>query len=217
MAERIVRERTAIRLGKGQSCFTGSGKDRAAFDSVFEVTKNSILESHYWSFAEKFEALQKAVSPPLAPLPVVYKLPPDFLHVTFVVPTANPYSYGDLPYKAMSGDYICSGENAHLSYTKELSANERLSAGFVEALATRLAVILCIQTTGDMELHKKLEKEHMAMEYHSISNDYRDLDHRQSVEPQDMSRARTQGTFGDFQNSEEFKYQVKIPVQPIDL
>lgn len=129
-------------LGEGR--ITSLDEDSAAARACalhYEQTRDQVLRSHRWNFAQRRAVLSRLSDAPAFGWSFQYELPADCLRVLEI----NDSEFGDV----ISDAYVVEGralltnaETINMVYVQRIEDVGQFDALFVEALALKLAVIL---------------------------------------------------------------------------
>lgn len=113
----------------------------------YETTRDGVLRSHRWNFAQTRAALAQLEATPAFGWSYAYALPADCLRVLEV----NDSEVGDV----ISGPFIIEGRNlltdetsVNLVYLRRITDVSQFDVLFIEALALKLAVVLSEKIRG---------------------------------------------------------------------
>ena len=125
----------------------------------YDQLRDAVLETYYWSFATRRSRLNAVEPPPIDPDALVYSghkfaVPTDSIRIwkgsnnpDFMVGSNVPWT--------LENNFIYSGfAPFYMKYTYRLVETTKMSPSFVQALAARIAVDLCLPIT---ESNNKLQ------------------------------------------------------------
>jgi len=108
---------------------------------LYTIVRDELLRAHTWRFATKLVKLTRLATAPTHGYDYAYGFPADWLRTVRV--SDNDANVGHIRYEeaeiAGVGALMSSAESLYLQYIYTLTDTNRMSAGFVKALATALA------------------------------------------------------------------------------
>ena len=145
-------------LGAGPiSSFDEGTLESSLVAQYYPVMRDAVLEDRNWTFA-----IHRAVLNPLSKRPAfqydfAYSLPSGFLRIITVsqVPK-NFVRPQNAIYSVEGGKLLAMRAPIYVEYIKRVEQTGLFSAGFIDALATRLAAEMCIAITNSRELAGQL-------------------------------------------------------------
>ena len=128
---------TAVHLGKNPSIFKEGGEFKESYEGIYDLNRESLLAGHYWAFAERSGNISLAPSPPKLLFPFVFKLPKDYISLSFLSESADPDAK-DIPCKVYSNGLLSAARNTgFLSYTANVT--KKFDPPFVELFGLKMA------------------------------------------------------------------------------
>jgi hypothetical protein len=124
---------------------------------IYNITRQAVLEAHHWSFATVRATITPDPTPPAWSEMNRFLIPSTYLKVR------NVYSHGD--YRnvlqasrwQVEGEYIVSDIPTVFGvFTEDIVDEDKLSALFIEALAARLAMQMCLPLTENTTLQQTM-------------------------------------------------------------
>ena len=170
----------AVLLGKSTATDPSPKPVRQAVNSVQNRVRQTLLSSHYWSFAEKREEFSRHPEVPTWGYRYSYNYPSDFLSITYVNDTGN-LREGIKEYDTVNRRLNTNLERAFVSYTSDVADETLMTPNFVNAWVYHLAAEVCFQVTRDKDLKKDLKNEMRTLKMESIEIDFNNTAPQQLV------------------------------------
>jgi hypothetical protein len=119
-------------------------------NAIFESTRDSMLAEHNWNFAMKERQLSLLDETPIMDAwTLVYQLPSDCLRVvTFE---------GDYEFAIYGNKLYTNSDDARIVYVSKVTDPNLFSAGFVKALASRLAADIAFGITQNATMTQNMD------------------------------------------------------------
>ncbi len=114
-------------------------------------SRDAVLEDGDWTFAMKRALPSLKAEPPLFGFSSAFLLPPDFIRPVELSQKSDFRDNID-EFEIESGEILCNYEVIYLRYIWKITDPSKFSAGFVQALAARLAADICVPLTHDTDL-----------------------------------------------------------------
>lgn len=128
-----------------------------------------VLEEHRWNFAGKRAKLTELGTTPAFGWDHQYQLPADLIRIKEVNGEAIEESLRSF---IIEGDKLLTNEDSvEITYVSEVTDPNLFSPSFIDALATKLAALVCARITGDSALAIQLEKQYELGVSKAILND----------------------------------------------
>lgn len=128
-----------------------------------------VLEEHRWNFAGKRAKLTELGTTPAFGWDHQYQLPADLIRIKEVNGEAIEESLRSF---IIEGDALLTNEDSiEITYVAEVTDPNLFSPSFADALATKLAALVCARITGDSALAIQLEKQYELSVSKAILND----------------------------------------------
>jgi hypothetical protein len=119
-------------------------------NAVYDSTRDALLSEHNWNFAMKERQLSLLSDEPIKEdWDFVYQLPSDCLRVLNIE--------GDYEFAIYSNKLYTNTDDARILYVSRETDPNKFSAGFVKALASRLAADLAFGFTQNASLAERAE------------------------------------------------------------
>ncbi len=126
---------------------------RAFFDEV----RDGLLRSHIWKFAVKTSELSEDAATPDFQYDNQFDLPADFLRAWYVYDTTSSWQ--------IEAQWLLTDDDeVNLVYIAQITDPTKFDSLFVELLALKLAINLCMPLTHDRLLRRELVEEYQALE-----------------------------------------------------
>lgn len=117
---------------------------------LYSKSRNAVLRSHPWNFAETYVTLAQLTEEPPFEYSYYYQLPQDCIRALRLVDTSCPW-------RVVSQRRIATDASpAQLVYTAEVSEVERFDPLFVQAVIYHLAASMAIILPNKANLHQQL-------------------------------------------------------------
>lgn len=157
---------------------TDQNPEADACELEYAATLDMVLEDHPWQFSMKYATLTKQAATPEWYWSYQYQLPDDFL-------TMQNLEAENFTYEIASGRLLLTNEDSPLKirYASRVDDPTEMPMAFKQALLTKLAAVLCIGLTKDLNRSELLEQR-----YEKLISDARFYDQsRRSYQPLDSS------------------------------
>jgi hypothetical protein len=123
----------------------------------YRPAKDAVLEAHNWTFAIK----RVTLSTPLVQAPewgfaYAYQLPTDVFRVIWCGRTPNEKSYDQFDWRVEDQTLVTDEPIVYVRYVSNVENPDKFSPLFVQALACRLAMEMCIAITESGALYDRL-------------------------------------------------------------
>lgn len=136
-----------VLIGESPISSFSEGTAGTVANQLYDITYEGLLTKHRWRFAIGKQALSKLSSTPLNEWKNAFQIPSELLLVIKSYPRTTFEVYEDQIYanvESLSIDYLYKPDEG------------RLPAYFVEALAARLAEVICIPITNNQSLKESM-------------------------------------------------------------
>lgn len=201
-------------LGKPEDFFLRE-EYKAAFTRKYKKTVQYCLEEFYWTFAERFVPLKRAVSPPAGMFTFAFDLPTDYLHRTFLVDGASILG-PDIPF-TIEGNFVFT-ENAvdpHLSYTRMLKEGEKVKEQFNALMEAKIAYDFSLLASLSEEDRQFKLIAYRSVKKTCVQSDYRNQHVGKSISNNEYTSAHRAGVYNAYSTSDEAFNNVIIPEEPL--
>lgn len=119
-------------------------------NAIFDSTRDALLSEHNWNFAMKERQLSLLSDEPILDAwDYEYQLPADCLRVVNIE--------GDYQFAIYSNRLYTNTDDARITYVSRETDPNKFSAGFIKALASRLAADLAFGFTQNATLAERAE------------------------------------------------------------
>lgn len=131
------------------SSFSENTENARKVNAIFDMTRDASLAEHNWNFARAEATLALLSETTDTDWGYIFQLPVNCLRVISLV--------GDYPFAIFENKLYTNLDSAVIEYQKKLTDPTLFSAGFVRALATRLAADLAFGITQNATLAQSME------------------------------------------------------------
>lgn len=121
---------------------------------IYAPTRDSMIQSHNWTFATRWYDLPKMANPPLCSYTNVFPLPPEVDRVIFAG-TSNDQNY-PIEYAIDCAGVTTNSDTCVVQTIVQVTDPQAFSKLFTQALVARLAAEMCIAVTGSRTLYENL-------------------------------------------------------------
>ena len=118
--------------------------------AIYDMTRDALLSLHNWNFARAEKALALVSGETDTGWSFIYQLPVDCLRVISIV--------GDYKFRVFSNKLYTNADSPVIEYQRRITDPTLFSAGFVKALASRLAADLAFGITQNATLTQAMEE-----------------------------------------------------------
>lgn len=137
--------------------FSENSKGAKYMNVFYEPMRDEVLRSHLWRFARKRAVLAPLVEAVPFDGGNYFQYPDDCLRI---LGTDKEYFYGGYPW-AREGDKIIANTTVlNIVYTSRVTDVSFFDPSFVDCLATRLAMEVCLAITADSSLKEQLKRDY---------------------------------------------------------
>lgn len=117
----------------------------------YDSSRDATLEERNWTFATGRSLPNKLSTEPVFGFSSAFQLPSDFIRVVQI--STLETMKDEVTDWAKEGDQLLvDADTIYMRYVKRISDTTKYSAGFVQALAARIAADICVPLTHDKEL-----------------------------------------------------------------
>lgn len=150
-----------VRIGSLPITSMDDGSKRStALNSIFEMVRDMVLRDHPWNFAVQRATLAQLTEAPAFGYTYAYQLPVDCLRVLGMVGDEDNLD-PSLTYKLEGGHLLTDEDSAQIKYIRRVTEVGLYDAGFVSALASRLAAEVAYNLTASAALKEQMMKEYL--------------------------------------------------------
>lgn len=124
----------------------------------YDVARRSVLEEVSWSFAMARIVVEGEISTPEWGYANRHVLPTDMLRVIFVGQQQDERQFTRFDWRLEDGAVLCDPSKIFVRYLVDVVDTTKFSSLFVQCLAARLAVDMCIAITENRALRQDLDR-----------------------------------------------------------
>jgi hypothetical protein len=133
-----------VKLGaEGIATFGDDTAEANIANALYEITRDSLLGTHPWSFATAHAKLVQLPTPPVSDFEYAFELPSDFIKALSAGDDCRSRGF---TYQIIGREVHSNYEEVTLAYIKRTSEAD-FPAYFVSALVNRLAAEFCLPLT----------------------------------------------------------------------
>ena len=199
-------------------------RKKAQFLDAYDSNRKALLRMHYWPFANGQASLQQVPQASQFFYRYFYALPPDFIGKVYLNSTGEK-NVDQGPYQLSGSGVYYDAPKALLSYTRNVVDEREFDSLFIEAVASRMAIELCLPWRQDKELLEQLKGWYAGLKFETLTVVQRDLDSNSQVRANpDFTNARrvpgygnavSPGPYPDSGYVDGNVFPVNIPTTPI--
>lgn len=120
----------------------------------YDICRDAVLEDRDWTFATDRRILSALTSAPAFGYAYQYQLPSDLIRILEV--SDEPLFVHDLQWERQGSVVVTDAAIAYLRYIKRIEDPTKFSAGFVHAVAARLAMEIALPLTNSPEMQSSM-------------------------------------------------------------
>lgn len=138
----------------------------------YPFSRDAILESHDWSFAVARLALTTPdPSTPNWGFNYQFQLPTDVLRVIWCGDNQNEKEYAQFDWRVEQRFIVTDANPVWIRYVRKVTDTTQYSPLFVQALACRLAMEMCVSITENVALYQRLTAMYGIKLSEAVAND----------------------------------------------
>lgn len=124
----------------------------------YDPARRAVLEEVEWTFAVKRVIIEGDTLAPEWGYQNRHILPGDLLRIVFCDNQNNERRYTDFDWRMEDGAVVADASKIFVRYVADIIDTNKFSANFIQCLAARLAVDMCIAITENRSLRADLDK-----------------------------------------------------------
>lgn len=186
-----------------------TAKFKRHFDIAYDLCRETLLQSFYWSFAEKQDMLTAIPNErPVFGYTSFMQLPGDWLAMNYAN-ISGQILVQDVEYGIMGRRIVSNVDRLFISYTEDVKDYDMFSPLFSKALGYSIASYICYPIKRNLDLKIHLIRDFQRLEMESIKVEYRNLQDSQRIADNNYTRVRK----GFFSGDNDI--QLDIPQSPL--
>ena len=120
----------------------------------YEPCRDAVLEDRDWTFATSRQILSPLTASPAFGYAYKYQVPSDLIRILKV--SDEPAFVHDFEWERQEDVMLTDAAILYLKYIKRITDPTKFSAGFVHALAARIAMEIALPLTNSPEMHQSM-------------------------------------------------------------
>lgn len=142
-------------LGGGLIISLDDDSEEAALCKAnYDICRDAVLEDRDWTFATARQVLSALTAAPAFGYAYQYRVPSDLIRILMV--SDEPLFVHDLDWERQGDVIVTDASIVYLKYIRRVEDPVKFTAGFVHALAVRLAMEIALPLTNSMDIQNQM-------------------------------------------------------------
>lgn len=120
----------------------------------YDICRDAVLEDRDWTFATARQILSALTAAPAFGYAYQYQVPPDLIRILMV--SDEPLFVHDLDWERQGHVIVTDASIVYVKYIKRVEDPSKFTAGFVHALAARLAMEIALPLTNSLDMQSQM-------------------------------------------------------------